>query len=145
MKLSIACDHGGFDLKEELIPYLKEEGYEVEDFGTYNKDSCDYPDFAVPAAKAVTEGRCDFGIVICSTGIGISIAANKVKGIRCALCDNLYCAEMTRRHNNANMVALGAHITTPQMAKKILDVFLKTEFEGGRHARRIGKVDDILA
>lgn len=143
MKLSIACDHGGLSLKEELKAYLTEQGHQVEDFGAHTTDSCDYPDFAVPAAKAVAAGECEKGIVICSTGIGISIAANKVKGIRCALCHEIYSAEMTRRHNDANMLALGAHITAPAMAKKIADVFLSTEFEGGRHQRRVDKVNAI--
>jgi len=140
MKLAIASDHGGFALKQELIAWLKEEGHEVEDFGCPSTESCDYPDFIAPAARAVAEGRFERGIVICSTGIGVSIAANKIHGIRCALCGDLFSVEMTRRHNNANMLALGAFLTPAPLAKRIISVFLTTEFEGGRHQRRVDKV-----
>lgn len=143
MKISVASDHGGFALKQEIAEYLRQQGHEVLDCGCHSTDSCDYPDFGAAAAKAVASGQCDRGVVICSTGIGISIAANKVPGIRCALCGDIYSAEMTRRHNNANVLAMGAHLTAPVLAKKILDVFLSTEFEGGRHQRRIDKIDHI--
>lgn len=143
MKISVASDHGGFALKQEIAEYLRQQGHEVVDCGCHSTDSCDYPDFGAAAAKAVASGQCDRGVVICSTGIGISIAANKVPGIRCALCGDIYSAEMTRRHNNANVLAMGAHLTAPVLAKKILDVFLSTEFEGGRHQRRIDKIDHI--
>ena len=143
MKISVASDHGGFALKQEIAEYLRQQGHEVLDCGCHSTDSCDYPDFGGAAAKAVASGQCDRGVVICSTGIGISIAANKVPGIRCALCGDIYSAEMTRRHNNANVLAMGAHLTAPVLAKKILDVFLSTEFEGGRHQRRIDKIDHI--
>ena len=143
MKISIGSDHGGYALKQEIAEYLRQQGHEVVDCGCHSTESCDYPDFAAAAAKAVASGQCDRGVVICSTGIGISIAANKVPGIRCALCGDIYSAEMTRRHNNANMLAMGAHLTAPVLAKKILDVFLSTEFEGGRHQRRIDKIDHI--
>ena len=143
MKISVASDHGGFALKQEIAEYLRQQGHEVVDCGCHSTDSCDYPDFGAAAAKAVAGGQCDRGVVICSTGIGISIAANKVPGIRCALCGDIYSAEMTRRHNNANVLAMGAHLTAPVLAKKILDVFLSTEFEGGRHQRRIDKIDHI--
>lgn len=143
MKISVASDHGGFALKQEIAEYLRQQGHEVVDCGCHSTESCDYPDFGAAAAKAVASGQCDRGVVICSTGIGISIAANKVPGIRCALCGDIYSAEMTRRHNNANMLAMGAHLTAPVLAKKILDVFLSTEFEGGRHQRRIDKIDHI--
>lgn len=143
MKIAIGCDHGGFELKEAVRGYLEERQIPYEDFGAYNTDSVDYAPIAAKAARAVAAGQADFGVLVCSTGIGISMAANKVKGIRAALCTNEFCAEMTRRHNNANMLAMGAHLTAPVLAKKILDVFLSTEFEGGRHQRRIDKIDHI--
>ena len=138
--IAIASDHGGFDLKEDLKRWLTEQGHQVEDFGCFSKESCDYSDFGAPAAKAVAEGRCDRGIVICTTGIGISIAANKVKGVRCAHCADTYEAELCRRHNDANVMALGAGFTGPFLAEKMVEIFLTTEHEGGRHARRVGKV-----
>ena len=143
MKIAIASDHGGYPLKAVLIPYLQELGHEVEDFGCHSTDSCDYPDYAEPAARAVARGDCARGMVICSTGIGVSMAANKVRGVRCALCGDVYSAEMTRRHNDANVLALGASLTAPVLAERIVDVFLSVAFEGGRHSRRIGKVDAI--
>ena len=143
MKIAIASDHGGYPLKAMLIPYLRELGHEVEDFGCHSTDSCDYPDYAEPAARAVARGDCARGIVICSTGIGVSMVANKVRGVRCALCGDVYSAEMTRRHNDANVLALGASLTAPVLAERIVDVFLSVAFEGGRHSRRIGKVDAI--
>ena len=143
MKISMASDHGGYDLKEDLKSWLTEQGHEVVDFGCDSRDSCDYADFAEPAARAVAEGECQRGIVICTTGIGISITANKVKGIRCALCGDALSAEMTRRHNNANMLALGAGITGPMLAERITDTFLTPEFEGGRLERRVNQLMDI--
>ena len=140
MKISIGSDHGAFAMKEHLKQYLTEQGHQVVDCGTYSTDSCDYADFANAAAQLVASGDCDRGIVICTTGIGISISANKVKGIRCALCGDPYSAEMTRRHNDANMLAMGGALIGPNMADRIVDVFLGTEFEGGRHARRVGKI-----
>ena len=140
MKIALGCDHGGYDLKQHVIKVLEKLGCEVEDFGCFSKDSCDYPDFGAAAAKAVAEGTCQRGIVICTTGIGISIAANKVKGIRCAHCADCLQAEMTRRHNDANMLAIGAGFTGPNMAERMVEVFLSTEFEGGRHARRVDKM-----
>ena len=143
MKISIGSDHGGYALKQELIAYLQEKGHEVKDFGCHDTSSCDYPDFGEAAARAVASGECERGIVICTTGIGISIAANKVKGIRCAhVCDPLT-AEMTRRHNDANMLALGAGIIGTNLAERCVDVFLDTAFEGGRHARRVAELDAI--
>ena len=143
MKIAIGCDHGGYDLKEHIVQLLKDMGHEVKDCGTYSKESCDYPIFGEAAARAVASGECERGIVICTTGIGISIAANKVKGIRCAhVCDPL-AAEMTRRHNDANMLALGAGLTGRNLADRCVEVFLSTEFEGGRHARRVGQLDAI--
>ena len=140
MKISIGSDHGAFAMKEHLKQYLTEQGHQVVDCGTYSTDSCDYADFAKAAAQLVASGDCDRGIVLCTTGIGISIAANKVRGIRCALCSEPYSAEMTRRHNDANMLAMGGALIGPNMADRIVDVFLNTEFEGGRHARRVGKI-----
>lgn len=138
--IAIACDHGALTLKNHLKAYLENKGIEVKDFGTDTPDSCDYPDFAVPAAQAVAAGECEKGIVLCTTGIGVSMAANKVKGIRCALCHEPWSAEMTRRHNNANMLAIGAGVTGTNLAERIVDAFLSTEFEGGRHQRRVDKV-----
>ena len=140
MKISIGSDHGAFTMKEHLKQYLTEQGHQVVDCGTYSTDSCDYADFAKAAAQLVASGECDRGIVMCTTGVGISIAANKVRGIRCALCSEPYSAEMTRRHNDANMLAMGGALIGPNMADRIVDVFLNTEFEGGRHARRVGKI-----
>ena len=132
MKIALGCDHGGYELKQHIIKVLEKLGHEVEDFGCYSLESCDYPDFGAAAARAVAEGKCDRGIVICTTGIGVSIAANKVPGIRCALCTDSLQAEMTRRHNDANMMALGAGVTGPNLAKRMLELFLNTEFEGGK-------------
>jgi len=143
MKISVACDHGGLNLKREIVKHLKEKGYEVVDFGTDAFDSCDYPDYALPAAEAVASGECEKGIVVCSTGIGVSIVANKVPGVRCAHCHDGYCAEYTRRHNNANMLALGEKVIGAGYALQIVDIFLNTEFEGGRHERRVNKISDI--
>ena len=140
MKISIASDHGGFDLKEDLRSWLTEQGHEVADFGCHGKESCDYPDFAAPAARAVSSGACERGIVICTTGIGVSMTANKVKGVRCALCADPWSAEMTRRHNDANVLAIGAGVTGPLLARQIVTAFLTHEFEGGRHQRRVDKV-----
>lgn len=143
MKIALGCDHGGYELKEFIKGVLDKLGHTYEDFGCFSLESCDYPDFGAAAARAVAEGKCDRGIVVCTTGIGISIAANKVKGIRCAHCTDSLSAEMTRRHNDANVLALGAGITGPNLAKRIVEVFLNTEFEGGRHARRVGQLDSI--
>lgn len=143
MKIALGCDHGGYELKEFVKTVLERLGHTYEDFGCYSKESCDYPDFGEAAARAVAEGKCDRGIVICTTGIGISIAANKVRGIRCALCSEPLSAEMTRRHNNANMLAMGAGMIGKNMAERIVEVFLSTEFEGGRHERRVGLLGAI--
>ena len=142
MKISIASDHGGFDLKEEMVKYLEEKGYDITDCGCNSKDSCDYPEFARQAATLVAEGKCDKGIVICTTGIGVSITANKVKGIRCALCHNEYTATMTRLHNDSNVIAIGAAVVETELAKKMVDIFLETEFSGEeKHQRRINKIE----
>ncbi len=141
--IAIASDHGGYLLKEHIKAYLAAKGITCEDFGTESTESCDYPIFGAAAARAVAEGRCERGIVICTTGIGISITANKVHGIRCALCGDVVSAELTRRHNDANMLALGAGVTGVMTAERIVDAFLNTEFEGGRHERRVGLMMDI--
>ena len=141
--IAIASDHGGYDLKERVKKYLEENNIPFQDFGCDSKASCDYPVFGHAAAKAVADGTCEKGIVICTTGIGISIAANKIKGIRCAHCADCLEAEMTRRHNDANMMALGAGITGGNLAKRMVEIFLNTEFEGGRHARRVALLDAI--
>lgn len=138
--IAIACDHGGYALKETVKKHLLELGYEVRDFGTDSLDSCDYPDYAAPAAQAVADGTCEKGIVICTTGIGVSIVANKINGIRCALCSDILSAEMTRRHNDTNMLAVGAGIVGSNLALAIVDKWLTTEFEGGRHQRRVDKI-----
>ena len=138
MKIAIGCDHGALALKNKVVAHLEKQGHEVSDFGTYTLDSCDYPDFAEKAAKAVASGACDKGIVLCTTGIGISIAANKVKGIRCALLSDVKSAELTRLHNDTNMMALGAGMTGEILALEIVDTWLGTEFSGeARHQRRI--------
>lgn len=143
MKIALACDHGGLNLKSEIIKELKSKGHEVVDFGTNSTDSCDYPDFALPAAEAVAHGECERGIVVCSTGIGVSIVANKVPGVRCAHCHDTYCAEFTRLHNDANVLALGEKVVGVGYALKIVNTFLSTEFEGGRHQRRVDKITAI--
>ena len=141
--IAIGSDHGGYDLKMKIIAHLQERGLEVKDFGCYDKSSCDYPDFAKQAAKAVAEGSCERGILVCTTGIGISIAANKVKGVRCALCTDPYMAKMTRLHNDANMLALGQSIVGKNLALEIVDTFLDTAFsEEEKHKRRIAKLED---
>ena len=141
--IAIGSDHGGYALKQVIISHLADRGIEFRDFGTYSEESCDYPEYGEAVGRAVASGECELGIAVCGTGIGISIAANKVKGIRCALCSEPLSAEMTRRHNDANMLAMGAGIIGPNMAERIVDVFLNTQFEGGRHARRVGLMMDI--
>ena len=141
--IAIACDHGAVELKKELEAMLDEMGLAYQDFGTDSSASVDYPVYAEKAARAVTSGACDKGILLCGTGLGMSLAANKVHGIRCALCGDCYSAEMARRHNNANMLALGARVIGPELAKKITQIFLTTDFEGGRHARRVGMIDTL--
>ena len=140
MKISLGCDHGGLELKELIKTHLTERGFEVEDFGTHSKESCDYPDFARTAAEAVASGDCERGILVCTTGIGVSITANKVKGVRCALLSDLMSAKMTRQHNDTNMMALGQGVVGPMLALQIVDVWLDTAYEGGRHQRRIDKM-----
>lgn len=140
--IALGSDHGGYDLKCQIMEYLRENHIEYKDFGCYDKTSCDYPDFGRAAAKAVASGECDRGIVVCTTGIGISMAANKVPGVRCALCTDSYLAKMTRLHNDANMLALGGGITGRNLALEIVETFLNTEFsKGENHIRRIGKLE----
>lgn len=145
MNIALASDHGGFALKEHLKTYLEQKGYTVTDFGTHTVESCDYPDYGQAAARAVASGQCQRGIVVCTTGIGISIAANKVRGIRCALCRDLLSAQLTRRHNDANMMALAGGFTGELEAEQLAEAFLTTEFEGGRHRRRVDKLMEIEA
>lgn len=141
--IAIGSDHGGFELKTHIIKYLEGQGVELFDFGTYSEDSCDYPDIAEKVAKAVANGEYEKGILICGTGIGISIAANKVKGIRAALCGDVYSAKMTRLHNDANILCLGGRVTGRELAFMICDTFLNEKFEGGRHQTRIDKIHAI--
>ena len=140
MKIAIGCDHGALELKNKVIAHLTAKGYEVVNFGTDTLDSCDYPDYAAYAAKAVASGECDKGIVLCTTGIGVSITANKVKGIRCALLSDVLSARMTRQHNDTNMMAIGAAVVGQMLALEIIDTWLGAEFEGGRHQRRVDKI-----
>ena len=141
MKISLGCDHGGYALKEHIKAYLESKGHEVVDCGTYSTDSCDYPIFGEAAARKVQSGECECGIVICTTGIGISIAANKVRGIRCALLSDVMSARLTREHNDTNMMAIGAGVTGEMLALEIVDTWLNTEFSHAeRHQRRIDKV-----
>ena len=141
MKIAIGCDHGALALKNTVAAHLQAQGHEVVDFGTYTTDSCDYPDFAAAAARAVAGGECERGIVLCTTGIGVSIAANKIDGIRCALLSDLMTARMTREHNDTNMMAMGAGVVGEMLALQIVDTWLGTPFSGGeRHARRIAKL-----
>ena len=141
--IAIGSDHGGFALKQDVMKHLTELGLEYKDYGTYTEDSCDYPVYGEAVARAVANGEADKGIVICGTGIGISITANKVKGIRAALCGDCFSAEFTRRPNDANVLAMGARVTGSGLALKIVDTFLNTEFEGGRHAKRIALIAEL--
>lgn len=143
MKIAVASDHGGYALKEVIVRFLEEGGYEIQNLGTYSEDSVDYPEYGKKCAEAVVSGQAERGIVVCGTGIGISIAANKVKGARCALCTSTHMAEMTRRHNDANMLALGGRTTDDALAIEIVKVWLETEFEGGRHQRRVDMLNEM--
>ncbi len=143
MKIAFGCDHGGFIYKEAVINYLKNSGHEVVDFGTFSEDSCDYPDYATKVTNAVVTKNCNYGVLICGTGIGMSIVANKVKGIRCAHVTDAFSAEMTRRHNNANVLALGARISKIEDCLKFVEIFLNTPFDGGRHQTRVSKISDV--
>ncbi|MBR5382134.1 MAG: ribose 5-phosphate isomerase B [Oscillospiraceae bacterium] len=142
-RIALGCDHGGYPLMQEVKRYLEESGLLYEDFGTFSTESCDYPIYAEKAARAVASGKCPRGILICGTGVGVSMCANKIKGIRCALCGDCFTAEFTRRHNDANMLALGARVTGAGLALKIVETFLNTDFEGGRHARRVAMMMEL--
>ena len=142
MEIALGCDHGGYELKQQIVDYLKKEGIEFKDFGCDDKKSCDYPEYAKVVANSVVDGECELGILICGTGIGMSIAANKVTGARAALCGDCFSAEATRQHNNANILCLGARVTGEGLALKIVDTFLKTDFSNdARHIRRIGLIE----
>lgn len=143
MKLAIGCDHGGYNLKTAILEHLDKKGIEYKDFGCYSTESCDYPDFAEKVAEAIVNGECERGIIVCGTGIGISIAANKVPGIRAAHCTDTFSAKASRQHNDANILALGERITGVGLALDIVDAYLEAEFEGGRHQRRIDKITEI--
>lgn len=142
-KIVMASDHAGFDLKNTLVEQLKNDGYEVEDAGTYSKDSCDYPMFAEKACRYMLDGKAELCILVCGTGIGMSMAANKVKGIRAACCSDTYSAKYTRLHNDANVLCMGARVVGEGLAYEIAKVFLETEFEGGKHLRRINMISDL--
>ena len=143
MRIAIASDHGGFELKEIVKEYLKERGLEVVDLGTNSEESVDYPVYGKACGEAVASGEADCGIVVCGTGIGISIAANKVKGVRCGLCTSVEMATLTKQHNNANVLALGGRTTPTDLALQIVDAWLDTDFEGGRHERRTNMLDEM--
>lgn len=143
MRIALGSDHGGYELKEYLKKYLDNKGIEYKDYGTNSSESVDYPEFGQKVAEVVKEGQYDRGIVCCGTGIGISISANKVPGIRCALCSDCYSARMSREHNNANVLALGARVIGKDVALEIVDIWLKTEFQGGRHEKRLDKILEI--
>ena len=138
--IAVACDHAALEMKQYLLGLLDEMGLTYHDYGTYSEDSCDYPVFAARAAKAVASGECDRGLLICGTGVGISLAANKVKGIRCVVCSEPYSAELSRRHNNTNMLAIGARVIGTELAGMIVRTWLTTDFEGGRHQRRVDMI-----
>ncbi len=140
MKIAMGSDHGGFDLKEQIKAWLQENGHEVVDFGCHSKESCDYPDFGAAAARAVASGQCERGIVICATGTGEINTPNQLEGIPSGLCSDPWSAEMTRRHNDANMLAMGAGVVGPLLAQRIVEAFLSFAFEGGRHQRRVNKI-----
>jgi len=141
--LAIGCDHGGFELKNHIIEHLKSRGIEFKDFGTFDENSCDYPDIAAIVCKSIIEGECDRGILVCGTGIGMSIAANKIKGIRAAHLTDVYSGKMTKMHNNSNVICLGGRVTGRELAFMIVDAWLDTEFVGGRHQARIDKISEL--
>lgn len=143
MKLAIASDHGGFDLKQEIIKFLKEKKIEILDLGNHGTDSVDYPDYAIKVAEMVSSGQADVGVLMCGTGIGMSIVANKFKNVRAALVTDDYTARMSREHNDSNVLCLGGRIQKPEVAKALVQVWLETQFEGGRHGRRLSKIAEI--
>lgn len=141
--IAIGCDHGGLDLKNFIVEYLKKEGYEVKDFGIYENKSVDYPDIAKLVCESVLKNECDRGILICGTGIGMSIAANKFNGIRAAVCGDIYSAKMTKIHNNSNIITMGARVIGQETAREIVNAWLTNKYEGGRHQNRLDKISDI--
>lgn len=143
MRIAIACDHGGFKLKQEVLEYLQSAGIALQDYGTFSEDSVDYPDVVLPVAEAVARGEIDRAVLLCGTGIGVSITANKVPGVRAALCHDTFSARHSRAHNDANILALGGRVVGPGLAADIVAVWLESEFEGGRHARRLDKIAAI--
>lgn len=143
MKIALGADHGAYELKDSIKKHLDEKGIEYVDYGCFSKESVDYPKYAYLAAKAVADNECNFGIICCTTGLGVSMAANKVNGVRAAVCTNEMLAEMTRRHNNANVICMGQNVVSFELADKMVDIFLSTEFEGGRHQRRVDLLTDI--
>lgn len=143
MKIAVGCDHGGIILKPAVVAKLEELGHEVVDYGTYSDESVDYPVYAEKVANAVASGECEKGVLLCGTGIGISIAANKVKGIRAAVVDNEFCAQACKEHNNANILAMGGRVIRPEMASKLVGIWLTTEYAGGRHQRRLDEITAI--
>ena len=143
MTIVLGCDHAGWELKESLKEWLIQQGYQIQDFGTHSPDSVDYPDYAVQVAESVAGGKAERGVLICGTGIGMAMAANKVPGVRAALCSDLYTARMAREHNDANVLTLGGRLTGKELAREILEMFLKTEFAGGRHSQRVEKIREI--
>lgn len=143
MRIALGCDHGGLELKNHLVSYLKSKNHDVIDYGTYTKDSCDYPDYVYPAALSLKNGEVDYAIVICTTGIGVSIVANKVKGVRCSLVTNVADAVLTKEHNNSNCLALGAKNVSLSLAEDIVDAWLSAEFAGGRHLNRVNKISVV--
>ena len=142
-KVYLGSDHGGFELKNTLAAHLREQGWETEDLGCYSAESCDYPDFAAAVGRAVAANEGTLGLLVCGTGIGMSLAANKIPGVRAAVCGDVYSAKMTRRHNDANILCLGARVTGPGLAEEIADAFFSSSFEGGRHARRVAKIAEL--
>ena len=143
MKIALGSDHGGFQLKEAIKKHLEEKGYEVKDYGTYSEESCDYPKYGKAVADAIVSGQCERGILCCGTGVGISLAANKVKGIRACVCSDTFTAKYTRLHNNANILSLGGRVVGVGLALELVDIFLTTEYEGGRHQRRLDQLAAI--
>ena len=143
MKIAVGCDHGGLEHKNAIAEHLRERGFEVKDFGIYEQVSVDYPDIAVKVTSAVTSGECELGVLVCGTGIGMSMAANKVKGIRAAACSDHFSAKYTRLHNNANVLCLGGRVIGVGTALELADIFVDTKFEGGRHQRRIDKISEL--
>ena len=141
--IAIGCDHGGFALKQDIMAWLDEHGYTYKDFGTHNEESCDYPIYGEAVARSVASGECELGLLFCGTGIGISLAANRVPGIRAAVCSEAYSAQLTREHNNANIICFGGRVVGEGTAFMIVDAFLNAEFQGGRHAERVAMLDNI--